>query len=94
VLAAAAVAEQRFDTVEERLLSLADLHRMDLEGPRQLGEGTERPGGLQGDLALKAAASRFLRVLAMMNLGTQPRTSVSLTSRVVQETGSTLRWTY
>src|SRR5262245_18253352 len=40
-------------------------------------------------LALKAAGCRFLRVLAMKHLGMQQRTSISLTSRVVQEMGST-----
>ena len=35
--ATAAVAEERFGAVEELLLPLADLDRVDLEGPRQLG---------------------------------------------------------
>src|SRR6516165_373215 len=52
-LAAAAVAEERFDAVEELLLPLADLDWVDLEGPRQLGQGPGRLDGLQGDLGLE-----------------------------------------
>src|SRR6516164_6157008 len=52
-LAAAAVAEERFDAVEELLLPLADLDRVDLEGPRQLGQGPGLLDGLQGDLGLE-----------------------------------------
>ena len=46
MLAAAAVAEERFGAVEEKFLPLADLDRVDLEGPRQLGQGSRLLGGL------------------------------------------------
>src|SRR5205085_1712969 len=49
----AAVAEERFDAVEELLLPLADRDRVDLEGPRQLGQGPGLLDGLQGDLGLE-----------------------------------------
>src|SRR5215831_11793017 len=52
-LTAAAVAEERFDAVEELLLPLADLDRVDLEGPGQLGQGPGLLDGLQGDLGLE-----------------------------------------
>src|ERR1700757_2673148 len=53
VLAAAAVAEERFGAVQELLLPLADLDRVDLEGPRQLGQGPGLLDGLQGNLGLE-----------------------------------------
>src|SRR6516165_8908382 len=52
-LAATAVAEERLDAVEELLLPLADLDRVDLEGPGQLGQGPGLLGGLQGDSGLE-----------------------------------------
>ena len=45
-LASTAVAEERLGAVEELLLPLADLHRVDLEGLRQLGQGPGLLGGL------------------------------------------------
>src|SRR5262249_11338061 len=59
-LAAASVAEERFDTVQELLLPLADLDRVDLEGPRQLGQGPGRLDSLQGDLGLEGGRVALL----------------------------------
>src|SRR5262249_44104525 len=59
-LAAAAVAEERFGAVEELLLPLADLDRVDLEGPGQLGQGPGLLGGLQGDLGLEGGRMALL----------------------------------
>ena len=70
-LAAAAVAEERLGAVEELLLPLADLDRVDLEGPGQLGQGPVCLAASRATLALKAAGWRFLPELAMTNLGTQ-----------------------
>src|SRR5512147_1887463 len=53
VLAAAAIAEEGLGPVEELLLPLADLDRVDLEGLRQFGDGPGLLGGLQGDLGLE-----------------------------------------
>src|SRR4051812_25507170 len=53
VHAAATVAEERLGAVQELLLPLSDLDRMDLEGSRQLGEGPGLLGGLQGNLGLE-----------------------------------------
>ena len=53
VLAATAVAEERLGAVQELLLPLADLDRVDLKGLRQLGQGPGLLGGLQGDPCLK-----------------------------------------
>src|SRR5512135_293768 len=53
VVAAASVAEQRFDAVQELLLPLADLDGVDLIRPRQLGEGPGLLGGLQSDPSLE-----------------------------------------
>jgi hypothetical protein len=52
-LSATAVAEERLGAVEELLLSLADLDRVDLERLRQLGESPGLPGGLQSDPSLE-----------------------------------------
>jgi hypothetical protein len=52
-LAAAAVAGEGLGPVEELLLPLADLHGVDLEDLRQLGDGPGLLGGLQGDLGLE-----------------------------------------
>src|SRR6267154_2693495 len=52
-LAAAAVAEQGLDAVEELLLPLTDLDGVDLKRLRQLGDGLGLLGGLQGDLGLE-----------------------------------------
>jgi hypothetical protein len=60
VLAAAAVAEQRFGAVQELLLPLADLDRVDLEGPRQLGLGPGLLDGLQGKLRLEGGRMALL----------------------------------
>jgi hypothetical protein len=46
VVAAAALAKQRFDAVQELLLPLADLAEVDLVSSRQLGEGLCLLGGL------------------------------------------------
>ena len=59
-LAATAVAEERFGAVEELLLPLADLHRVDLEGPRQLGQGPGLLDGLQGDPGLEGGRMALL----------------------------------
>src|SRR5512135_2908986 len=53
VLAAAAVAEEGLDAVQELLLPLTDLDGVDLECLRQFGEGLGLLGGLQGDLGLE-----------------------------------------
>src|SRR5262249_51938625 len=53
VLAATAVGEERLGAVEELLLPLADLDRVDLKGLRQLGKGPGLLGGLQGDPGLE-----------------------------------------
>src|SRR4051812_35201454 len=53
VLAAAAVAEEGLDAVEELLLPLADLDRVDLVRLREFGEGPGLLGGLQGDPGLE-----------------------------------------
>ena len=53
VFAAAAVAEERLGPVNELLLPLADLDRVDLEDPCQLGQGPGLLGGLQGDFGLE-----------------------------------------
>jgi hypothetical protein len=59
-LAATAVAEQRLSAVEELLLPLADLDRVDLEGPRQLGQGPGLLGGLQSDPSLEGSRMSLL----------------------------------
>src|SRR5262249_48832764 len=53
VLAATAVGEERLGAVEELLLPVADLDRVDLEGLGQLGQGPGLLGGLQGDPGLE-----------------------------------------
>src|SRR5262249_26841862 len=58
--AAAAVAKERFDAAEELLLPLADLDRVDLEDPRQLGQGPGLLDGLQGDLGLEGGRMALL----------------------------------
>src|SRR5438105_1032417 len=52
-VAAAAVAEEGLDAVEELLLPLADLDGMDLIRLGQLGESPGLLGGLQGDFRLE-----------------------------------------
>src|SRR6478752_3380032 len=52
-LAAAAIAEEGFDAVEELLLPLADLDGMDLIRLGEFGDGPGLLGGLQGDLGLE-----------------------------------------
>src|ERR1700677_1802330 len=47
------VLEERLHAVEELLLPLADLDRVDLELLGQLGDGLGLFGGLQGDLSLE-----------------------------------------
>src|SRR3954447_14084799 len=53
VVAAAAVAEQRFDAVQELLLPLTDLDGVDLISSCQVGEGPGLLGGLQSDPSLE-----------------------------------------
>ena len=60
MVAAAAVAEERFDAVEELLLPLTDLDGVDLIRSDELGEGLGLLGGLQSDLGLEGAGYRFL----------------------------------
>src|SRR5512135_3233593 len=54
-LAMAVVAEEGLGAVEESLLPLADLDRMDLIHPGQFGDGPGLLGGLQGDLGLEGS---------------------------------------
>src|SRR6516162_6523979 len=60
LLAAATIVEQRFDAIQELLLPLADLDWVDLEGPRQLGQGPGLLDGLQGDLGLEGGRMTLL----------------------------------
>ena len=53
VLATATVAEEGLGAVEELLLPLADLDRMDLKRLGQFGDGLGLLGGLQGDPGLE-----------------------------------------
>src|SRR5262249_22638706 len=53
-IAAAAVAEERLDAVEELLLPLADLDRVDLIRRGELRQGLGLLGGLESDLGLEA----------------------------------------
>src|SRR5581483_871309 len=53
VVAAASVLEEGLDPVQELLLPLADLDRVDLEGRGQLGQGLGLLDSLQGDLRLE-----------------------------------------
>src|SRR5262245_24205279 len=53
VLATSAVPEEGLDAVEELLLPLADLDRVDLIRLGELGEGPGLLGGLRGDLGLE-----------------------------------------
>ncbi len=53
VVVAASVAEQGLDPVQELLLPLTDLDRVDLILPGQLGEGPGLLGGLQSDPSLE-----------------------------------------
>src|SRR4051794_2024996 len=53
LLAAAAVAEEGLDAVEELFLPLADLDGMDLVRLREFCEGPGLLGGLQGDPGLE-----------------------------------------
>jgi hypothetical protein len=53
VLAATAVTEERLGAVEELLLPLTDLDRVDLKGVGQLGQDPGLLGGLQGDPSLE-----------------------------------------
>src|SRR5262245_1281186 len=55
VVAAAAVAEEGLDAVEELLLPLADLNGVDLKRLGELGGGPGLLGGLQGDLRLEGS---------------------------------------
>src|SRR5581483_2468926 len=52
-LAFPSVTEKGVDAVEELLLPLADLDRVDLERLRELGDGLVLLGGLQRDLGLE-----------------------------------------
>jgi hypothetical protein len=52
-LAAQAVAEEGLDAVEESLLPRADLDGVDVIGPRQVAQGLDLLGGLQGDPGLE-----------------------------------------
>jgi hypothetical protein len=62
VLAATAVGEERLGAVEELLLPLADLDRMDLEGLRKLGQGPGLLGSLQGDPCLEGCGISLARL--------------------------------
>src|SRR5262245_10652171 len=53
VLAVTTVGEERLGAVEELLLPLADLDRVDLEGFGQLGQGPSLLGRLQSDPSLE-----------------------------------------
>src|SRR5262249_8892793 len=53
LVSVAAIAEQRFDAVQELLLPLADLDRVDLKRLPQFGEGPGLLGGFQGDPGLE-----------------------------------------
>jgi hypothetical protein len=53
MLAVASVAKQRFDAVQELLLPLTDLDRVNLIPPGQLGKGPGLFGGLQRDPSLE-----------------------------------------
>jgi hypothetical protein len=46
--------------VQELLLPLADLDQVDLEGPRQLGQGPGLLDGLQGNLGLEGGRMALL----------------------------------
>src|SRR3954471_13520053 len=81
------VLEEGLHAVEELLLPLADLDRVDLELLGQLGDGLGLLGGLQGDLCLEGR-----RVLLADSSHAMPSvwTSSSITCRVVQKPGSTI----
>ena len=54
------MAEERLGAVQELLLLLADPYRVDVEGPRQLGQGPGPLDGLQGDLGLEGGRMTLL----------------------------------
>jgi len=79
--------EDRFDPVEELLLPLADLDRVDLELLGQFGDRLGLLGGLQGDLGLEGlGVTRANMIYVSPSLWT----SSSITCRVVQNPGSTI----
>ena len=59
MVATSAVAEEGLDAVEEFFLPFADLDRVDLVGPFQLGEGLGLVGGIEGDFGLKRRRVSF-----------------------------------
>jgi hypothetical protein len=60
VVAAASVLEEGLDPVQELLLPLADLDRVDLKGRGQLGQGLGLLDSLQGDLRLETGGMSLL----------------------------------
>src|SRR6202044_892022 len=89
-VAATAVAEEGFGAVEELLLPLADLDGEDLVRLGEFGDGPGLLGGLQGDLGLECGRMSFACPSHdVMHLGMDQRPSISVTSRAVQEMGST-----
>src|SRR5262249_18403554 len=90
VLAGPAVAEEGLGALQELLLPLADLDGMDLVRLGQFGDGTGLLGGLQRDLGLERGRVPLpCRAHDGMHLGMYQRPPISLTSRAVQEMGST-----
>ena len=84
------VAEEGLGAVEELLLPLADLDRVDLIRLGELGGGPGLLGRFQGDLGLERGRVLFARPSHdAMHLEMDQRPSISLTSRAVQEMGST-----
>ena len=59
-VAAAAIAEEGLDAVEELLLPLTDLDGVDLVRLGEFGDGLGLLGGLQGDLGLEGGRMAFL----------------------------------
>jgi hypothetical protein len=53
MLAVAAVAKEELDAIDELLLPLTDLNRMDLKRLRQLGDGFGLIGGFHGHVGLE-----------------------------------------
>src|SRR5271155_3464066 len=60
MFATTAVAKQGLDVVQELLLPLADLDRMDLERLGEFRSGLGLLGGLQGDFRLEGGGMAFL----------------------------------
>ena len=60
VVVAAAVAEERFQAIQELLVPLADRDGMNLERSGQLGEGPGLVGGLPSDSSLEGCRLSLL----------------------------------